>query len=227
MDILKRFKDIMSANINALLDKAENPEKMIDQYIRDIESDLGKVKAETASIMANEKKAKRELDECSEEIEKMQKYAEKALLAGNENDARLFLQKKNSLENEYNSLKQNYDIALANSQKMKEMHDKLVKDMASLKDRRDAIKAKMAMAKAQEKMNKMGSSISGISNSMSNFDKMEEKANRMYDEAVAMSELNKPVSDGIDELMAKYDDNSSTNSKIDDELSALKAKMGL
>mgnify|MGYP005783549129 CR=1 FL=1 len=227
MDILKRFKDIMSANINALLDKAENPEKMIDQYIRDIESDLGKVKAETASIMANEKKAKRELDECSEEIEKMQKYAEKALLAGNENDARLFLQKKNSLENEYNSLKQNYDIALANSQKMKEMHDKLVKDMASLKDRRDAIKAKMAMAKAQEKMNKMGSSISGISNSMSNFDKMEEKANRMYDEAVAMAELNKPVSDGIDELMAKYDDNSSTNSKIDDELSALKAKMGL
>lgn len=227
MDILKRFKDIMSANINALLDKAENPEKMIDQYIRDIESDLGKVKAETASIMANEKKAKRELDECSEEIEKMQKYAEKALLAGNENDARLFLQKKNSLENEYNSLKQNYDIALANSQKMKEMHDKLVKDMASLKDRRDAIKAKMAMAKAQEKMNKMGSSISGISNSMSNFDKMEEKANRMYDEAVAMSELNKPISDGIDELMAKYDDNSSTNSKIDDELSALKAKMGL
>lgn len=227
MDILKRFKDIMSANINALLDKAENPEKMIDQYIRDIESDLGKVKAETASIMANEKKAKRELDECSEEIEKMQKYAEKALLAGNENDARLFLQKKNSLENEYNSLKQNYDIAVSNSQKMKEMHDKLVKDMASLKDRRDAIKAKMAMAKAQEKMNKMGSSISGISNSMSNFDKMEEKANRMYDEAVAMSELNKPVSDGIDELMAKYDDNSSTDSKIDDELSALKAKMGL
>ena len=227
MDILKRFKDIMSANINALLDKAENPEKMIDQYIRDIESDLGKVKAETASIMANEKKAKRELDECSEEIEKMQKYAEKALLAGNENDARLFLQKKNSLENEYNSLKQNYDIAVANSEKMKEMHDKLVKDMASLKDRRDTIKAKMAMAKAQEKMNKMGSSISGISNSMSNFDKMEEKANRMYDEAVAMSGLNKPVSDGIDELMAKYDDNSSTNSKIDDELSALKAKMGL
>ena len=227
MDILKRFKDIMSANINALLDKAENPEKMIDQYIRDIESDLGKVKAETASIMANEKKAKRELDECSEEIEKMQKYAEKALLAGNENDARLFLQKKNSLENEYNSLKQNYDIAVANSEKMKEMHDKLVKDMASLKDRRDTIKAKMAMAKAQEKMNKMGSSISGISNSMSNFDKMEEKANRMYDEAVAMSELNKPVSDGIDELMEKYDDNSSTNSKIDDELSALKAKMGL
>ena len=80
-NILKRFGDIMSANINALLDKAEDPEKMIDQYLREIESDLGKVKAETAAVMAAETKAKRELDECAAEAEKMQKYAEKALLA--------------------------------------------------------------------------------------------------------------------------------------------------
>ena len=49
MGILTRFKDIMSANINALLDKCEDPEKMIDQYMRNLESDLGKVKAETAA----------------------------------------------------------------------------------------------------------------------------------------------------------------------------------
>ena len=55
--IIKRFKDIMSANINALLDKAEDPEKMIDQYLRDMESDLGKVKAETAAVMAEETRA--------------------------------------------------------------------------------------------------------------------------------------------------------------------------
>ena len=53
MGILTRFKDIMSANINALLDKCEDPEKMIDQYMRNLESDLGKVKAETASVMSN------------------------------------------------------------------------------------------------------------------------------------------------------------------------------
>ena len=45
--ILSRFKDIMSSNINALLDKVEDPNKMIDQYLRNLESDLGKVKAET------------------------------------------------------------------------------------------------------------------------------------------------------------------------------------
>lgn len=75
--IITRFKDIMSSNINALLDKAEDPSKMIDQYLRNLESDLGKVKAETASVMAEEKRAKRQLDELNEQINKMQKYAEK------------------------------------------------------------------------------------------------------------------------------------------------------
>ena len=57
--IITRFKDIMSSNINALLDKAEDPSKMIDQYLRNLECDLGKVKSETASVMAEEKRAKR------------------------------------------------------------------------------------------------------------------------------------------------------------------------
>ena len=68
--ILNRFKDIMSSNINALLDKVEDPNKMIDQYLRNLESDLGKVKAETAAVMAEETRAKRELNECNESIDK-------------------------------------------------------------------------------------------------------------------------------------------------------------
>ena len=91
MGILTRFKDIMSANINALLDKCEDPEKMIDQYMRNLESDLGKVKAETASVMAEETRCKRELDECTADVAKYQSYAEKALKAGNEADARTYL----------------------------------------------------------------------------------------------------------------------------------------
>ena len=69
--ILNRFKDIMSSNINALLDKVEDPMKMIDQYLRNLESDLGKVKAETAAVMAEETKSKRELDEWIASINKM------------------------------------------------------------------------------------------------------------------------------------------------------------
>lgn len=227
MGILTRFKDIMSANINALLDKAEDPEKMIDQYLRNLEKDLAEVKAETASVMAEEARTKRELNECNEQIAKMQSYAEKALLAGNEADARTFLEKKQVLVSNQASLTQLAQTAEANATKMRQMHDKLVKDAAELEAKRDTIKAKVKAAKAQEKINKVASKGMGASSSMAAFEKMEAKADRMLDEANAMSELNKLEEDNnIDSLTAKYDANP-TNQAVDDELAALKAQMGL
>ena len=227
MGILTRFKDIMSANINALLDKCEDPEKMIDQYMRNLESDLGKVKAETASVMAEETRCKRELDECTADVAKYQSYAEKALQAGNEADARTFLEKKQQLVSKQATLQQTYNIAADNAAKMRQMHDKLVKDIESLESRKAAIKAKVATAKAQERLNSIGSSVTGANNSMAAFSKMEAKANKMLDEANAMAELNQSQEDSdIDNLAAKYD-SAPQDAAVDDELAALKAKMGL
>ena len=225
MGILKRFKDIMSSNINALLDKAEDPEKMIDQYMRDLQEDLRKVKSETATVMAEEQRCKRQLDECDAEIAKMQNYAEKALLAGNEADAMKFLEKKNQLIQKQVPLQQAYDAAAANSAKMKQLHDKLTKDVQDLNNRRDAIKAKVQVAKTQEKMNKMVGSIGDSSASLAAFDRMEAKANSMLDKANAMSELNSMGGDSIDDLASKYDE--APTAAVSDELAALKAKMGL
>ncbi len=227
--ILSRFKDIMSSNINALLDKVEDPMKMIDQYLRNLESDLGKVKAETAAVMAEETKSKRELDECIASINKMQTYAEKALLSGNEADARTFLSKKGELNNKLISLQQTYDIAKENSTKMREMHDKLIKDISQLNTRRDELKAKMAVANTQEKLNKIGSSVNGAIGNMSKFDEMEAKINKKLDTANAMAELNNSQKEeNIDDLIAKYDNETkNTSSEIDNELSELKSKLGL
>lgn len=226
MGILTRFKDIMASNINALLDKCEDPEKMIDQYMRNLESDLGKVKAETASVMAEETRAKRELDECTEQINKMQSYAEKALTAGNEADARSFLEKKQQLVTTQTALQQAYNVAADNASKMRQMHDKLVNDISDLRARKETIKAKVAVAKAQERVNQVGSSLRGVSNNMSAFDRMEEKANKMLDTANAMAQLNASADTNVDDLARKYDlDDVAGTSDIDDELAALKAKL--
>lgn len=221
MGILSRFSDIMASNINALLDKAENPEKMIDQYLRNLNRDLGKVKAETASIMAEEKRAKRRLDECRTEIDKMQNYAIKALEAGNENDARKFLEKKATLTNEEAGLEKAYELAASNATQMKQMHDKLVSDINQLESRRAMIKGKMSVAKTQDRINKIGSSVSSANKSISNFDRMEEKANRLLDEANAMAELNEGPKDDIEDLTSKYEINTS----VEDELAALKEQL--
>lgn len=225
MGIITRFKDIMSANINALLDKAEDPEKMIDQYLRNLESDLGKVKAETASVMADEQRCRRELDECTADIAKYQQYAEKAVMAGNDADAKQFLLKKSQLTEKQTGLQQAYDLASANASKMRQMHDKLVGDINELNSRRDSIKAKIAVAKTQERLNKIGSSYAGAQNSMSAFDKMEAKANKMLDEANAMSELNMSSAESdVENLASKYD--TAESPALDDELAALKAQLG-
>lgn len=226
MGIISRFKDIMAANINALLDKAEDPEKMIDQTMRNLTNDLAKVKEETAAVMADEQRCKRELDECNKEMAKMQTYAEKALLAGNEADAMKFLQQKNALAAKQASLQQTYDVASANAMKMRQMHDKLVNDINELNARRDALKAKIKVAKTQERLNKLNSSITDSSSSFSAFERMEAKANSMLDKANAMSELNlTSEQSGVDSLAAKYD--AVPDAAVKDELEALKAQMGL
>lgn len=226
MGILQRFKDIMASNINALLDKAEDPEKMIDQTLRNLTKDLAEVKKETAAVMADEQRCKRELDEVNSEITKMQAYAEKALLVGNEADAMKFLEQKNQLTAKQASLQQTYDVAAANAMKMRQMHDKLVTDINQLDSRRDAIKAKMKVAKTQDRLNKMTNNLSDSASSMAAFDRMEAKANAMLDQANAMTELNQTTQEsGIDSLAAKYD--AAPNAAVQDELAAMKAKLGL
>lgn len=226
MGVISRFKDIMSANINALLDKVEDPEKMIDEYLRDLESDLGKVKAETAAVMAEETRSKRELDECTSEVEKMQNYAQKAVLAGNDADAKVFLEKKQQLVTKQSTLQVAYTASAENAAKMRQMHDKLVRDINDLNSRRDAIKAKVKVAKTTEKINKMTSSVSGSEASLAAFDRMEAKANRMLDQANAITELNSAApGETINDLTSKYEEAPTT--AVDDELAALKAQMGL
>ena len=222
MGILTRFKDIMSSNINALLDKAEDPEKMIDQCLRNLNNDLGKVKSETAAIMAEEQRAKRVLDDCKEEIEKMQTYAIKALEANNEEDAKKFLEQKASLTNKLNGLQEAYDLSHANAVHMREMHDKLVGDINELESRKDMIKGKLSVAKAQERINKMTSSIASANDSMASFNKYEELADKAIDKANAMAELNRSTSESsIEDLTKKY----SSDTDVDAELAALKASL--
>ena len=223
MGILTRFKDIMTSNINALLDKAEDPEKMIDQCLRNLNSDLGKVKSETAAIMAEEQRAKRALDECNTDIAKMQSSAVKALETNNDEDARKFLEQKATLSSRQPGLQEAYDLAHTNATHMREMHDKLVEDINELEARKDMIKGKLAVAKTQERINKMESSVTSANDSIASFKKYEDMADKALDKANAMAELNNSSKEQtIEDLTKKYTEQSN----VDDELAALKASLG-
>lgn len=224
MGILQRFGDIMKSNINALLDKCEDPAKMVDQTLLDLRKDLADVKKETASVMADEKNAKRKLDENDAEIKKYTTAAQNALKSGNETDAKTLIARKQQLEEIRTSLQSTYDVAHANAEKMCQMHDKLTNDIESMETRKDAIKGKVATAKAQAHMNKMTSGVNTDA-SMAAFDRMEAKANKMLDEANAEAELNEGVH-STDDLADKYASGGNDVS-VDDELARMKAELGL
>lgn len=226
MGILSRFSDIISANINALLDKAEDPAKMIDQYLRNLSEDLAEVKRETAGVMAEESRTKRLMDENAKEVAKYADLAKKALLAGNEGDARVFLTKKQEEETAGAGLQTAYAMAHENAVKMRQLHDKLVKDINALNNRRQAIKAKVAVAKTQDRINKIGASADKMEGSLSAFERMEEKADRMLDEANARAELDSEAVDEAQALEEKYKD-SDTNASVEEELAVLKKQLGL
>ena len=223
MSILNRFKDIMSANINALLDKCEDPAKMIDQYLRQLKEDLAEVKQETAAVMAEEKRTKRLVDDNAAEIAKYTDLAKKALTAGNEGDAKVFIMKKQELEAHQADLEKTYALAHANAEKMRGMHDKLTGDIQELEQRRLNVKAKMSVAKTQDKLNKINDSMKSAAGSMEAFERMEAKADRLLDEANSMAELNEEPKDSAEEIAKKYDKDSS----VDDELAKMKAELGL
>lgn len=225
MGIISRFGDIMKSNVNALLDKCEDPAKMVDQTLRDLNESLAQVKKETAAVMAEEKRNQRIVDSIKADIDKYDSTARKALQAGNEGDAKTMLAKKAEKIAQLATAQQTYDIARANADKMKQMHDKLLQDINTLSGKREQIKAQVSMTKAQERVNKATSSVN-TSASMDVFSRMESKAQKMLDSATAEAELNLDSSaDEVSDIVGKYGAGSDT--EVDDELAKVKAEMNL
>ena len=226
MGILDRFTTIVKANINELLEKAEDPAKMVDQYLVDLGDSLAKVKEETAGVMAEEKRCQRLVEDNAKESARMEDLAKKALAAGNEDDARTFLAKKQQLDATGAELKKAADAASANAQKMRTMHDKLVSDIEELKRRRETIKAKAAVAKTQSMVSDFASGSDAAAGAIDAFNRMEAKVDKQLDTAEAKAELNEKPVDEVVALEAKYAQ-ASNDAAVDDALAKLKAEMGL
>lgn len=223
-DTLARIPKILEANINALLDKCEDPAKMIDQLLIDYKRDLVDVKRDTAAVMADVKMAEKRLEECDADIARKQKAAENALKAGNEGDARTLLAAKQSLEVTRESLLQNLSVTQKNAEMMQEGYNRLVRNIEELESRKDAAKAKISMAKAQEQINKTAAKANS-NVSMDAFNKYEQKAERMLAEANATAELD-AATVSVEDITAKYTSGTESAS-VDEELAALKTKLGL
>ena len=230
MGILSRFGDIMRANINDLLTGAENKnaEKLLNQYLRDAREDYAQVRNETASVMAEEAAAKRRLDEINDQMTRYERYAQAAVQSGNDADALKFLEAKGQLQPKKKDAEAAYAQAQANSERMRQMTQKLLTDIQEAESKIGELKAKLRIAESKEKMQQLTEKIGGGS-ALGNFDSLAGSIQKRIDAADAKDALQADLDGdmGISDLEKKYAGVDAGGPSAQSELEALKARMAM
>lgn len=224
--IFDRIASITKANVNQLLDKFEDPEKMVDQAIIDAKNEYNKMRKESAPIIAHEKQMKAKLDEANKQAAKWHDIAVKALKAGNEDDAKKALTHENKYKAEAAEFKASYDVATQSSAKLKAALEKLADDIKDMEQKAASIKAKAKTADIRKKAASIDVSAFG-NNGSDLFNRMEEKANKGLAEAEALEDMNALFTaedDAEKDLESKY---TTGDAGADDALAALKAELGM
>ncbi len=215
----KRVKTVVDAELNSLLDKAEDPVKMLDQFMREMEVDIREAESAVAKQMASEKLLEKKYQESEQMVMKREEQAIKALEAGNEDLARRALEDKKIHTEQAALLKTSYDQAHQDVTSLRTKLDEMKNEYQAMKLKKDTLKARAESAKTRTKMNRAMSSI-GSEHSRQGFERMEEKVLRFEAEAETSEDLH-ASSRTLDDEFA-----SLNKSDVDDELEALKKRLG-
>lgn len=205
MGIFTRFRDIISSNISAMLDKAEDPEKLIKLMIREMEDTLVEIKASCAGVMASMKKIQRQFDEVQSRIKYWEERAALAARKGRDDLAReALLEKRRYCER-----------AGALEEEMSEHHflvEQYQEDIRQLEDKMESARDKQRMLqqrhiharrkiRAQEDIRRMDTS-----DALFRFEEFENRIERMEAEADLVNFGRKPTLEGkLDSLLVDDD----------------------
>lgn len=217
MSIFQRITNLLRANINDLLDRAEDPEKMIKQMIMDMEESVREGKVALAAAITEEKKLKAAYEENLEQANSWFNKAELAMEKGEENLAREALRRRKTHDDNGNSFKAQWEEQRKTVAAMREDVDALESKLAEAKAKKDILIARKRRAEASKKVNE---SLAGISknNAFETFARMEEKIEHMEAQAQAAAEVRQ---DSLEERFARL----GADKDVEDDLEALKARI--
>jgi phage shock protein A len=142
MGIFSRFSDIVNSNINAILDKAEDPEKIVRLMIQEMEETLVEVRSAAARSIADKKELTRNLNAMQEDAKDWQSKAELAIDKGRDDLAKAALAEKARVVATADSMKLQYDAVSEGLEKLNEDIGRLEEKLADAKTRRNAIVAR-------------------------------------------------------------------------------------
>lgn len=216
MGIFSRLSDIINSNINSLLDKAEDPEKMIRMVIQEMEETLVEVRSTTAKIIADKKELLRRNDKLAKQAEDWQAKAELALSKGREDLAKAALVEKSSV-NEVITLVADDLVKLDES--LTKLSNEIEQLQAKLNDARARQKAIMMRVSATHSRRQVNATLhnSNFDSALNRFEHFERKIDSMESEIEASTFAKKGIAAEFEAL--------EKDGKIEAELAALKSKM--
>jgi phage shock protein A len=218
--LFKRINDVLSANINELIDRVEDPDRMVKQIIREMEDNISKAKEGVVEAIASEKQLQKELENNQKQVADWLGKAQTALQHDNEELARAALARKKEHEAICKALEPSWLSAKNTSDRLKSQLKALEAKLEEARRKRTSLAARQHAAQARQQMDKTLEHFQAGIKAQSNFDRMEDKVAAMEAHVEALEELRSDAS----QLEMEFLD-MELNAEIDAELISLKQQV--
>ena len=217
MGLFDRVSRVIRSNLNAAVSSAEDPAKILDQAIIDMQEDLVQMRQAVAGAIATQKRVQQQYERAHSEANTWQQRAQLALQKGDEELARQALMRKKTQAETATALKTQLDNQSATVDQLKRNLIGLESKLSEAKTKKDMLKARASAAKASEQLQQTTSRMN-TSSAMAAFDRMEEKVLQMEAQSQAAAEL---AGADLESQFAALE----SGGDIDLELAAMKQQM--
>ena len=220
MGIFDRFRRLIKSNLNEMINRAENPEKMLEQVIDDMNKQLIESKKNVASAIADEKKLDRQINQTKAQAQEWERRAETAVRAGEDQLAKEALLRKQELDRYAEEYQKQRDEQHESVEKLKVALRALQQKLEEAQRKRNLL---VARARRVETQKKLQETIGGMNDTSAfeAFDRMTQKMDELEAQNEAMQEL-EGESSGNDELESRFQQLEGTQSDGDTLLSEFK-----
>lgn len=217
MGLLDRIGRVIRANINSLVGQAEDPEKILEQTVLDMQEDLIQLRQAVAQAIATQKRTERQCTQAQSTSDEWYRRAQLALQKGDDHLAREALTRRKSYQETAEALRSQLDQQSSVVTKLKQNMLTLESKISEAKTKKDLYIARARSAKASQQINDMLGRV-GTGSAMSAFERMEEKVLQLEAQSEAIAEL------GTDDLEKRFASLEGGDT-VDEELAAMKAQL--
>jgi phage shock protein A len=223
MGLFSRLGTLIRSNINELINKAEDPEKMLNQVLVDMKAQLVEAKKQVAVAIADEKRIKKQYEQEAAKAAEWERKAMLAVKAGDDNLARAALARKQEHDEVAETLKQQWEAQKQSVEQLKGALRGLDNKIEEAKRKRNILVSRQKRAEAQRTINETLSNINSTS-AFDTFERMSDRVTQIEAEAEATAEIGGALPEATLESQFKA---LEASSGVDDDLAALKSKMAL